>query len=403
MDSFENIKQHCKANSRFTPIIDDFLIYYAAHNDRLERKMDQKLKQYKHVTKKVESKYVNFLKSEYLASQIFRKDGLLGKYLHHAAIKALPAEQYAFLLAQHKHPWRFSFAQIIDRPAEDFFQMLDVFTGEEYLLYSPGMSRTLDDELVHLWFNLIAFNGKCWQTYGLLIGFNGFTANDIFFFGTELYPQLEDEKDLLRAVEKNPWPFFMLLSRANIPFNKSQGELLIYHTALDEMPSFPYGLLKDIFEIRWKDGVYELRGGKCSEPPHFAKAYYIEEDNTLLRFAFSKSGFTELTCLLQQQGIKLHPEPEVEVTPGMLITAEEILRRKIELNPYEERFVDEEETESEELGKLNHLIKLLLPLVNNKEPVDIEKLAGESDVDVEVAKILLKNMEEQIRKFGERK
>lgn len=44
--------------------------------------------------------------------------------------------------------------------------MVDVFTSEEYLLYSPGMSPTRSEMSTILWFNLLSFNGQCWQSHG---------------------------------------------------------------------------------------------------------------------------------------------------------------------------------------------------------------------------------------------
>ena len=380
-------------------MIDEFLIYYAARQDRLERKMDQKLKQYRHVAKKVPVQYVNMLKSEYIASQVFRKNGLLGKYLQHSAVKALAPEEYNFLTFQHRHPWRFSFAVVADRPADDFFQMQDVFTGKEYLLYSPGMAVTLTERSVLLWFNLIGFNGKCWQTFGLLIGFSGFTPDDLFFFGSELDPGIEDEEDLMRTVEKDPWPFLLLLNSAAMPLTLSRGEMLVNHSALDDCAAFPYEQLKETFDIQWKDGVYELRLDEWSDHPYFAKAYYDEAKAVLLRFALTETGFSRLTGALRQHGLDLDPEPQVAVTPGMLIATKEVLRRKIKLNPYEERFVDRDEKKDAELDKINQLLNLAMPLINNDEPLNVEKLAAEAGVDVETAKGLLEAVQERLRKL----
>jgi hypothetical protein len=65
-----------------------------------------------------------------------------------------------------KHPWRFSFSVIVRNPAPVFFVMMDVFTVEEYLLYSPGIQDRIEGEegMTCLYFNLISFNGYCWQT-----------------------------------------------------------------------------------------------------------------------------------------------------------------------------------------------------------------------------------------------
>ncbi len=403
MEPFELIAKHCQDSSMLTKsLIDEFVIYYAAKREHLEKKIDKKLKQYRHVVGKIPSSYINILKSEYIASQVFKKNGLLGKYLQHSAIKALTSEEYDFLTYQYEHPWKFSFAVILHQPFKDFFQMQDVFTEEEYLLYSPGMSTTLKQQPVHLWFNLIGFNGKCWQTYGAIIGFNSFTPNDIFFFATELTPNIEDEEGLMREVEKNPWPFFLLLSGSTIPFSQSQGNLLIFQSSLDEVSFFPYGQLKNTFDIREKDGVYELQLGPWLELPHFAKAYFNEAERTLLRSTSTKTSFAELTKALSQHGIELDPEPQVEVTPGMLIITQKILRRKIELNPYEERFIDRKEN-SEELEKLNHLLQLALPFINNNEPIDYDKLSAEAGIEVDVAKDLLANVIERIQKLRDTK
>lgn len=400
MESFKAIAQHCHTSSQLgKSVIDEFLIYYAARQDQLERKMDQKLKQYRHVAKKVPVQYVNMLKSEYIASQVFRKNGLLGKYLRHSAVKALTPQEYDFLTFQHQHPWQFSFAIVLDRPADDFFQMQDVFTGEEYLLYSPGMAVTLTERSVLLWFNLIGFNGKCWQTFGLIIGFSSFTPDDLFFFGSELDPKIENEEDLMRTVEKDPWPFLLLLNSAAMPLTQSRGETMVYHAAMDDCAAFPYEQLKETFDIRWKDQVYELKLGEWSDHPHFAKAYYDESEAVLLRFSLTETGFSRLTGALRQHGLDLDPEPEVAVTPGMLLATEEMLRRKIELNPYEKRFVDRDEKKDEELDRINHLLSLAMPLINNDEPLDIAKLAAEADLDVEVAGDLLKAVQERLRKL----
>ena len=209
-------------------------------------------------------------------------------------------------------PGDLALPRILDQPAEHFFQMLDVFTAEEYLLYSPGMSTTLTEDPIHLWFNLIAFNGKCWETFGLIIGFNSFTPYDLFFFATELNPDIEDDQGMMREVEKNPWPFFMILYGSRHPFTQSQGELLVYHSAFDDVPSFPYDQLKESFEIRQNDGVYELQLENWSESPHFAKAYYDETEKALFRFSFTKAGFAQLNKILGQQGVVLDLEPHVK-------------------------------------------------------------------------------------------
>ncbi|HKK76673.1 MAG TPA: hypothetical protein VJ953_16470 [Saprospiraceae bacterium] len=399
MESFADIKKHCQDNSRFTPLIDKFLIYYAAERERLEPKMDRKLKQYKQVARQIPTPSLNIFKSEYITLQLFKKGGLIGKYLNHSTIKALGKEEFKYLSYQYAHPWRLSFAIIREQPAEDFYQMYDIFRDEEYLLYSPGMSRTLDEYPARLWCNLISYNGQCWQTYGVIMGWQSFTTDDIFFFATELHPEIETDAELLRAAEKDPWPFFMLITGSTLPQLDTQGEPMVYLSAEDELEELPYEPLKELSELRWKEDVYEISLEAWSGPPHFANAYYDEKEKLLFRYAATKTGYVKMTELLQQTGLTLDPEPHIRLSPGMRITIEKILGRDVTLNPYDAMFFQENPQTDEEIDKINHLLQLAMPLINNNEVLDTKKLAAEAKVDLELARELLRKAEARIKKL----
>ena len=83
----------------------------------------------------------------------------------------------------------------------------------------------------------------------------------------------------------------------------------------------------------------------------------------------------------------------------MLATAGNVLRREIDVNPYEQLFTDTSEESSEELNNLNHFLNLAMPFINNDEPFDIEKLATEAGVEIETAKDLLGKVQERLRKL----
>lgn len=95
--------------------------------------------------------------------------------------------------------------------------MRDVFSGEEYLLFSPSIDRLKATENILLWFNLIEFNGLCWQSYGPIGEFQSFGPEDVLFFATEKNPDLEDESEVQKNIENDPLPYMMLLSGAAFP------------------------------------------------------------------------------------------------------------------------------------------------------------------------------------------
>lgn len=400
---YQDMLERCQRHSDMTErLVDNYLIYYAAAKAGLDKKMDQLIKPIRHATKMLPSFAVNVFKSEYIAIQLFRKNGLLNRYIKHSEIRAFPAEDYQFLQQQLQHPWRFSYAVIQDSPAPDFYQMLDVFTFEEYLLYSPGMTKTLEDmhKPVKLWCSLINFNGQCWQTYGVIQAFQSFEPNDIYFFATELYPNLGDETALMSKIEGNPWPFFMLTLGSEFPVVVSDGHEMVFHSATEEVGLLPVEQLKQVFSVRWNKGVYELLPKVLPSSPHFAKAYYEEATQTLHRFAMTTLGFDVLTAELTEKGVAVDPEPFIEVGITMISTTEKILRRKMKLNPYEHLFEPiPSAQETERITQLNHLLSLALPLINEDKPLDIEKLAAEANVNPDTAKQILEQVLERLKKL----
>ncbi len=286
-----------------------------------------------------------------------------------------------------RNPWRFSFAVISSNQDDSFFRMEDVMTGEEYLLYSPGMQTTLTEYKPLLWFNLIGFNGLCWQTFGLMIPFLALTADDIFFFATELNPNIDGEEALMEEVERNPIPFFMLVTASNKPVVTSRGYVTLTCQSTDNIPDLQVEKLGAGFEVTKKIDVYRLSLKKLQTFPHFAEAYYNQKTGELLRTSMTQHGFSMLTAALAKKGIHLSTEADIVVSPVMLYTAEKILNRKIVLNPYSQYFSSENEgaEENPDLSGINTFIGLALPFYNQGKEVDIDKLATQAGIDPSMA------------------
>lgn len=115
-------------------------------------------------------------------------------------------------LRQTEIPLRFSFSEIVAEPAKDFFRMRDVFTGEEYLLFSKGTSQIIAEGPKLLWLNLISFNGACWQSLGPVGAFQSFDSDDVFFFATEKNPDIEEDQQVQEDLEADPLPYVLLIS-----------------------------------------------------------------------------------------------------------------------------------------------------------------------------------------------
>lgn len=82
----------------------------------------------------------------------------------------------------------------------------------------------------------------------------------------------------------------------------------------------------------------------------------------------------------------------------MLVTAERIFNRKLELNPYEKLFTTESSPEvNEEIEKMNLFLQLALPAINAGKKPDIAALAKQAGVDASLAEQLVANTMEKVK------
>ena len=402
MKDFNHILSVCKETSRITSaVVDEFLLYYAADRYNLVPEMDKKFAAYRHIIKEFPEEWENRIKAQYIGHRIFRNDGLINKLLNHSALKRFNNKEMEFLKFQAENPWRFCFSTIVESLSTDFYLMADVFRDEEFLLYSPGVTTTLESQPAIMWFNMIAFNGSCWQTYGPIIGYGSFEPDDIFFFAAELNPDIEDDDDLLLTVEDNPVPFMMLLSGANYPLVFSKKDLVVQTMAEYDLEKIDTQKLSADFKKEYNDGVYRLSLKRWSGPPHFSQAYYDENKMTITLSAMTDRGFIALVDVLNKYGYQFSSEPFIRVKPLMVSTASEILGKNIDLNEYDDLFTKESSPARKEgLNKLNKLMDLVMNDINAGRQPDVEAYAKKAGVDPQEAMRLVSHVLDKLNKMG---
>ncbi len=398
--NFENIKQACEENTKVSArVVDEFLIYYAASYKNLESVMNRQFSGYRHISDEFPGEWVNMLKSQYIAHRIFRTDGLIKSFLNHKAIKSLKKDELKYLEYQADNPWRFSFAIIKDNPHKDFYLMEDIFRLEEFLLYSPGITRTAESQPVNLWLNLIAFNGKCWQSYGPIGFYRSFGPDDIFFFASEVNPEIGDEESLLSDVENDPLPYMMLIYGSNYPIVVNKNDQILLVQAEYQLDEFDTKKLKDSFKTEYNKGVYRLSLKRWGVHPHFSQAYYDENNKTILLSAMTDRGFIALAEALNRYGYDFPADPFIRVTMPMVNTASSILKKKIDLLKYEKLYSKESSPAvKNELEKLNQFMSLALPDINAGKMPDIAGLSKKTGVDPETARSIAEDLMKKLKK-----
>lgn len=400
MPDFQQLISLCEEGNRISSsVIDDFLIYYAARRDKLDREFEDRIERYRSSAKKLPSSWFGSAKAQYIAHRIFKKGGLIHKYLPNQDLQTRDGRELSFLKQISALPWRFSFSVIKANPAPDFYEMEDVFSGETYLLYSPGISRTLSDHPVLLWFIMIAFNGSCWITNGPITGFQSFGPDDIFFYATELNKSIESDEELMEDVEKNPVPYMMLISGSTHPLVIHREHEVILVKGEVPLDGFDFDALKSDFRLEFDSGIFKLSHKSLTEFPHFAEAYIDEEGGALHTFAMTDYGYQELARCLRGYGFNLTDDPDIRIHVSLLNVIRNLLKKDIIINPYSKLFEVKKTPENEDLTqKINQLLALALPDINAGIKPNAEALAKKLDMDPEVAKELLETVLNRMNK-----
>ena len=190
----------------------------------------------------------------------------------------------------------------------------------------------------------------------------------------------------------------MLISGSQYPSIMNGKDQILQLVSEHELESLDTNGLRSDFTIEYSQGIYRLKSGSWAEPPHFAVAYYIEEDQRLLLTSLTDRGFQALVTGLNKHGLGLWTEPDIRVNLSMLTCIKSILGKDLQLNPYEEYFtVKPAPSEQESLNKLNRFLSLALPFINSGQEPDVQALANEAGVDEETARELISHSIKKIK------
>lgn len=200
--------------------------------------------------------------------------------------------------------------------------MEDALSGETFLLYSKSTTTILAERSILLWFNLIADNGRCWETFGPVTGYSSFDIDDIFFFATEYNSTIDDEDDLIASVGKNPVPYLMLYAFSNLRVSVSQGHRMVISSGEQELDSLNTDRLRENFTVAYTPHVYEIRPLVNNEMPHLPAAYYDEKRKILALTAMTDAGYSQLVDSLRKNGVDAFDVADIRVSMNMIIAAE---------------------------------------------------------------------------------
>src|SRR5690554_3023610 len=229
MSKWIQMRYICDKTSRISDrFVDQFLLYLCAKEEGLDKKFARKLVKYKHLIEKMPEGWALWLTSQYIAFQLFRREGLAQKkYINHPKVLKRNAKEIDYLKIQAEHPWRFVFCSVSQFLRDSFYEMTDVITGEKFLLYSPTVAHLEAQKSVSMYFLLIGFNGECWQTYGSVSYLKGLFPFDLLYFAQQLSSDPVSWDEIPMLIEEDPLPFMMLWIGAESPLVFHKKDLIV--------------------------------------------------------------------------------------------------------------------------------------------------------------------------------
>ena len=384
MTDYREIEKTClKQSELFETLATDFLVYYCAEREGLDKLFTKKLGRYRSIIHKMPDNWVPWLMSQYAAFHLFRQDGYARQYMNLHKIKSRSSAEQAFLSFQIENPWRYSFFSIKSKPARNFFEMLDVLTNEKFLLHSPGLAKSLEKTgPMQMYYFLLAFNGKCWQTYGPHAHFRGIIPADLLFFGRQLDAEVTSMNQIPDLIEQDPLPWAMLWRSGEIPLTYHKHNMLMMNCSEYHREDFNPDEYMEYFKIERKPPLYKMSLKHWDNFPHFSTCFYHKKKNQLILSALTDRGYAKLIEHFGKKGFALPANHEHRVTPNMLQTANEVLGRDIKFNPYEKSFSEPVKKEhSDELDKINKFVSYLTDAHNAGKEANIDEFASLAGID----------------------
>ena len=411
--NYSSIENHCKAKAAVSAsAIDRKIMYHAAARYGLDKKFDQELKKYPKVLKATDEAAINYMKAMFITKQIFGEKGLIHAYIEKGQLREYTNEEKTFLIEASQHPWKWSYAVIKENPSPNFFVMTDVFSEEEYLLYSPSMQNILVTERPVMWFNLIGFNGQCHQTFGMLYTFTSLTMDDIYYFATEVDKEVDTDEEILALIDKNPIPFLLLYNFSQTPVVVSHDHVVRYFYSLEDCKEVPIDKFKKDFRISSHPPYLVLELLTHETFPHFARAIFNQDLEEIDLFSMTGEGFHALQQALAAKGLLFSEAPHVIVSPEMKVIIKQILGKEMDILMFS-NIVDKAEAkhllakitdhppaklknESDDADvieeasseQINAFMGALIPHINAKKPVDLEALSKAHGLTLKDATIL---------------
>ncbi|MBR9974733.1 MAG: hypothetical protein KFF77_04075 [Bacteroidetes bacterium] len=400
MTNDETILQHCTLDSAIiSRFVDDFLVYYCDNREGLKKHFDREWLPYAEKMKWETDELYRRVLMQYVASRLFRRGGFARAYRGHMVMQMRDREERAWLETQVERPWHWSFCRIHSHQQKDFYEMSDVCTGEHFLLYSPAMTRTLDDGgPPMMWLLLLTDNGMCRQTYGPLLPMRGLFPHDILLLTRQLHPHVHRLDQIPALVENDPIPYLKLWGGSQNPVVVHKKDIIMFNRCDLERVRLDVTRIVSRFSLENAGGVAWLRLKYWSRQPHFAEAWYDIKRDSLIATAMTDRGWEKLVTALREAGVDIPIEADIRGSINATLLIGKILGRDLAGIPYRDLFEEPvSQGHQESLDRINDFIAIWVEAWNTGGKFNLEEAARSAGIDPQEARSVLAVIESRFK------
>jgi len=295
----DKIIEKSKKVSDELSLLMDKLIPWADMKEKLFKAFKKDLYPYQNQVKKLPQGWEEACSGEYVAGKVLGNPSRLKKFLHNTRAYLSDSEKNLVLYFM-KNPWFYSVFTVEEPVRNNLLRVFDHVEKRSLLLYSRGVFELYREG--KRFFLCLLFNWEeTYQTYGPINYFNGFDLRDLECFAALVGPYFRNIRNLSKAIARDPVPFYMLYSFAELPVSMYRNEKMVFCSHQIKAPDFDPELYTKSFDIKVKKEVYKLTLKDSDEPEYFYTVYFDSKKGLLSINSMGMERYRELCSLFESK------------------------------------------------------------------------------------------------------
>lgn len=348
--NLQSAKEACrKISDELLPGIEDILFPWAENKEKIYNTFNKEISRFE-VAEEMPEELIIYWSNQFVAGKVFTSSDKLEKFLNQNS-NFLNQQEKELIKYFIGNQWFYSVFSIEEVLEKNIIRIYDYSQKKSLVLCSKSVFELYRNGS-KLFLCLLFFNGECYQTYGVINFFKGYTPYDFHYFARNASHHFKQDGNLSNSILRNPIPFMLLCRFSEISYTRDKDGLIeICHHSLT-VENFNPEEYSSVFEFQEKNKV--LKGTpKEEQPGEIINLYYEQKNQTLHLFSNSYNRYLSILKIVSKK-ITFPNEPLLRISPLMGMATERILGIKPSILKLSKIFEERSGVESDHrLSKLN--------------------------------------------------